>query len=138
MVTQLATAVVAGAQSQPWVSLDGSPPGTPAQVVLDRQDSNAQRTVFDIVIHGFSLVPRTGPDGTAYQMPDVPGLQRLSIQGAPMIPELRAPVAIVTGAPAPVFAGMTPRSDTRSFSVHLWPQPIPARDDESGTPETFE
>ena len=128
----------AAAQSPQWITLDGSPPGTAAEVRLDQQSSTPQRTVFDIVIHGLSLTPRTGPDGTVYQLVDVPGLQHLSIPGAPMVPELRAPLALVTGVSAPSFAGMTARSDTRTFHVHLWPQPIPALDDEAGTPEIFE
>ena len=122
-----------------WMPIDASPPGTPAELTLDPANSSATQTTLILVMHGFYVTPRTGPDGTPFSEIEVPGLQRLAVLGAPGIPILRKSLAIVTGAAQVTLSSMTPQSPAMDFNLHLWPQNVPAMDDDSGfgTPEVF-
>lgn len=111
--TTLATAAMLAAgvlfaQPSPeakWVALDSSKPGTPADVALDRANSDANRTAVRIVIHGFYLEAKQGPDGT-YQKITVPGLGFSSQTGAPELPVARFKIGIPTDAKAARFGGL--------------------------------
>ena len=121
-----------------WVPLDAAPPGTPASASIDPAQSSATQSSIILVLHGFYVTPRTGPGGSAYSQIDVPGLQRLSIVGAPEIPILRNLIAIVTGAPQVTLTAMTPLAPAMDFSYHVWPHNVPAMDDSAvGSPEVF-
>ena len=121
-----------------WMPFDAAPPGTPAEVHVDPGSSSATHSTLILVMHGFYMTPRTSPDGTPFSEIEIPGLQRLSIIGAPKIPILRTTLAIVTGAQQVTLTDMTPQAPAMHFSLHLWPQTVPAKDDSgSGTPEGF-
>lgn len=120
-----------------WYPLDAAPPGTPAEIVLRPQFSGPTQTTFDVTIHGFYVTPRTGPDNVSYAQLESPGLERLSILGAPEIPVVRMPLAIVTSASTSTLSGIGLLALPVSFHFHLWPQPVPSMEDSSGTPEVF-
>ncbi len=122
---------------QAWVPLDASPPGTPADVVPVAAATGPAQTVLDVTIHGFWVTPRSGPDGTAFTQIFVPGLQRLALLGAPEIPVVRVPIAVVTDAPGVSLVSVEPLGPPATFTMHLWPQPVPAQEDSSGTAEVF-
>jgi hypothetical protein len=142
LVSGFACAIVRPAHAQAggptWMPFDAAPPGTPAEVLFDHANSSASHTALILVMHGFWVTPRVGPGGAAFSEIEVPGLQRLAITGAPGIPILRHSLAIVTNSQV-ALAGMTPQAPAMHFSLHLWPQSIPARDDDTGfgTPEVF-
>ncbi len=133
-----ATVALAQAGGPAWTSLDGTPEGTPAEVLFDTAVSGPSTTTFDLLIHGFYSSPHLDPAGAVYQEITVPGLERLGIEGAPVLPVLRRPLAIVTSAAQVTLASMTPLLPAMGFSLHVWPQPVPARDDPFGTPEVFQ
>src|SRR5690349_9642189 len=99
----LAAAVfVCAAFAQPspravWVPLDNSKPGAPADVRLNREKSGLAQTVVEVVIHGFWLDPKQGPDGN-YGRVSIPGLGRVGPYGAPDLPVARFDIAVLNGA----------------------------------------
>ena len=109
--------------------LDASPPGTAASVTIDPGNSNASQSSIIVVCHGFYVTPRTAPDGSLYSEIDVPGLQKLSIIGAPDLPIVRQSLAIVTNAPQATLTSMTPLAPRVGFSYHVWPLGGPAMQD---------
>ncbi len=118
-----------------WVPLDTQPPGTPAQLVLDRANSDPNITRGSLTISGFWLVPRLAPDGTPYNDVQVPGLPNLEQTGAPRLPAVQIDVGILTGAQQVSLVQATGAA-VYFHGVHVWPQPIGAQFHE-GTPETF-
>ena len=137
LVTAPARAQVGGGPT--WMALDAAPPGTPAEVILEAASSGPTQTTLTLVLHGFYVTPRIEPDGTPFSQIEVPGLQRLAILGAPGIPILRKSLAIVTGTAQVTLSSMTPLAPPAHFSLHVWPQNVPAMDEDSGfgTPEVF-
>jgi hypothetical protein len=133
----LGFAQAAIAQTRDWYPLDESPSGTPAQIVMVPGASNASTTVFDVIVHGFWGEPRVGPGGTTYTKIDVPGLQNLDLVGAPHLPVIRELLAVPTDAGAISFTGMIPLSAPHTYTIHLWPQPVSARQGETDIPEVF-
>lgn len=137
------TALIAGAllaQTAPesqWVALDSSKPGTPADVKLDSANSDANRSIIAITVHGFYVESKKGPDGT-YQKITVPGLGGTTAVGSPDLPAAKFNLAIVTGAKYAKFAGMKETAAPKSFAgVQVWPKTIPELDQEGGAPEQF-
>jgi Peptidase family C25 len=126
-----------GAQTRAWFPLDESPPGSPAEVLLLPVASSENQTVFDVIIHGFWGETRLGPDGITYTKIDIPGLQNLGQVGAPHLPIARELVAVPTDPAAVTFAGMIPLSTAHTYMLHLWPEPVPARQGETEIPEVF-
>jgi hypothetical protein len=121
-----------------WVPLDASPPGTPASASLDPAHSSATQSAIILVLHGFYVTPRTAPDGTPFSQIDVPGMQKLSIIGAPNLPILRKALAIPTAVPQVTLTSVTPLAPAMGFSYHVWPLGQPAMDDSAvGSPEVF-
>jgi hypothetical protein len=81
-----------------WISTDGSPPDTPAEVKFDAQRSSSADSFFDVFIHGFYLESLLGPDGKTYWMVDVPGLEGdLQQVGAPELPAINLNLALPMG-----------------------------------------
>ncbi|MGH7682024.1 MAG: C25 family cysteine peptidase, partial [Candidatus Eiseniibacteriota bacterium] len=129
-------AAAQGSGGSAWVSLDGSPTGTRAQVVVNTDLSNRSQTWLDVTISGFFVTTRVGTDGRTYQDLNVPGLPSMSAPGEPRLPIVRADLALSTDAiqatplPPVVF-------DLRSLSGYLvWPSPIPGQVHD-GTPAQF-
>lgn len=87
---------LAGAQT--WVGFDGSPDGTPAEIVLDELASTPEQTTFDVVLHGLWLDDVKPGDGFTYQRVTVPGLDRLGQVGAPDLGVARLRLAVSTDA----------------------------------------
>ena len=71
------------AQQLQWVPLDGAPPGTPAELRVDESQSSLSMTKLDLLIHGFYVQQRMGPDQQLYYKVTVPGMGSLNQQGAP-------------------------------------------------------
>ncbi len=90
--------------SRQWISTDGSPPGTPAEVRFDASASNASDSFFDVFIHGFDVDTYMGPDSRLYMRLDVPwmagaiGDPNIFPPGAPALPGVHFNLAIATGA----------------------------------------
>src|SRR5262249_15626734 len=95
----LGTYSVSQSSLSSWVSLDGSKAGTPADVVLSREESNASTSTFSIVLHGFYTERKDGPGGP-YTKITVPGLGAVQQRGAPSLPALNVNVAVPTSAAA--------------------------------------
>src|SRR5688572_4851838 len=76
-----------------WVSLDGSKPGTPAEVVFDARSSSRSTSVLNIVIHGFFAETKDGPNGR-YTKVSVPGMPTVEQVGAPSLPVMRFDLAV--------------------------------------------
>jgi hypothetical protein len=125
------------ARPKRWVAFDGSAPGTPAETRFDAGASDPQRSTIDVVIHGFYLEERKGPDGK-YSKVSVPGLGSVGQIGAPSLPAVRMELAIVTGAERADV--QVERSAPKTFpGVNVWPEPYPELDSRvGGTPERFE
>lgn len=90
--------------SRQWISTDGSPPGTPAEVRFDASASNASDSFFDVFIPGFYVDSYMGPDNMLYKRLDVPwmagalGGPDTYPPGAPALPAVQFNLAIATGA----------------------------------------
>ena len=120
-----------------WVSLDNSPPGTPAEVKLTTDgSSSASMSFFDVFIHGYFIVDRTGPDGQIYQHLTVPGLSTVGRSGAPDLPAVRLELAMLGMGDARVDK-IEIFSKLDIPSIVPWPTPIAALDHENGEPEKF-
>lgn len=120
-----------------WVALDSSKPGSPAEIRLDRTNSDANRTTLNVIIHGFYIENKQGPDG-AYQKIMVPGLSSTAATGAPDLPAAAPRVGIPTDAKGVRLAAFKPSATVRTFSgIRVWPRTIPALDQENGTAERF-
>lgn len=120
-----------------WTQLDpGKPPGTPVDVVVDQNASDATKTTFDLAIHGFWVKERQGPDGRTYQQIEIPGFGSIEETGAPDLPVFRFDLAVPTDArQATLEAELI---DVRSLPGFLvWPQVVPELDHKEGAPERF-
>jgi hypothetical protein len=91
----------AGAHSQPgegtWISLDGSPAGTPPTIQLVAGESGPQRTTVRIDLHGFFLFSVETQAGV-FQRIGMPGCSLLRQLGRPMVPQFRVSMAVPTDA----------------------------------------
>ncbi len=135
--------------AQAWVSLDGSPAGTPAEIVFDAQASNEVDTFLDVIVHGFWTEDVAPGDGNVYQHIQVPGLARLGITGAPDLPVARVRLAVSTFAPVVslvsvvdldphVFAGQLPYPTVIEEQDEAFdPGADPGPGDPDGTPAQF-
>lgn len=149
----LAAAVGLGATASAattWVPLvANSPPGTPAQIVLDPAASNATDTYFDVFVKGYWSTPVNGPDGTPYVRIEVPGLGHFGQVGAPDLPAARVRIACATGASQLHLLSAVPVASTSLTGIRVLPLPVeetddppestgdPGPGDPDGTPETF-
>lgn len=133
----LATRCEAQAGGPVWISIDGSQAGTPANLTLDPQASSPERSVLELVVHGFWMTPRQGTDGLTYQQLSVPGLTTLGTVGAPELPIARFALGLVTDAPGAVFAGAQVEAQTSYPGILPWPHPIGAIPDTFPRPEIF-
>lgn len=144
MLSKIAiTALVTGAafaQTSPapqWVALDSTKPGTPAELRVDRANSDANRTTVQILIHGFYLEPKQGPDGMYHKI-TVPGLGATTQTGAPELPVARFKLAVVTGARAVRLGAVKQNVTPRTYNqIMAWPKVIGERDHETPLPEQF-
>lgn len=123
--------------SAQWVALDTSKEGTPAEIRMDRTNSDANKTELTVVIHGFYVEQKQGPDGR-YQKISVPGLNSVAPTGSPDLPAFVPRLAIPTDAKAVRLAAFKPASSPRTFTgMNIWPKVIPGLDQENGTAERF-
>jgi hypothetical protein len=104
-----------------WVSLDGSPAGTPVSVTLDPEQSTPQQSIINLIVHGYWLTPRLGDDGRSYQQISAPGLYTTMEFGAPEMPVMRLALGIVTGATNIGFGG----AQVSAQSTHAGMLPYP-------------
>jgi hypothetical protein len=119
------------------MALDTSKPGTPAEIRLDRTGSDPNKTTLDVIVHGFYVELKHGPDGTAYQKITVPGFGGTEATGAPDLPTARFELAVVTGAKATRLAATKELTAPRTFAgVMVWPRTV-AEMDQEGAPEQF-
>lgn len=109
-----------------WTSLDGSPPGTPAQAAVDPAQSDGNQTTLTLAIHGLFVAHRLGPDNQSYTAILVPGLPNLSQVGAPALPAYRAVLGLASGAEATLAA--SERIPGKDFEGYAWPATRPERD----------
>ena len=117
--------------STSWVSLDGSKAGTPADVIFDRESSNASTSALSIVLHGFWVEKKDGPGGP-YTKVTVPGIGTVQQNGAPSLPALRLNLAVPTTADS-IKLRSASISDARIYpGVLVWPNPIGETDQEGG------
>ena len=132
-------AAIAHAQATPpaWVSIDGSPPDTPASFTLDATASSPEHSMFDLVVHGFWMTPRLGDDGLTYQQISVPNLPSVNEYGAPELPLLRIALGIVTGSPLVTLASAVVLGQSTYSGILPWPHPLGALPDTIPTPERF-
>jgi hypothetical protein len=98
MVVAAFVLAAAAANAQPqWYTLDGSPAGTPADVILDPA-SSATQSFFDIYIHGFYAETFVGPEGGTYTRVTVPGLPAtVGVVGGPDLPVSSLSLAVPIG-----------------------------------------
>jgi hypothetical protein len=90
----------AGAQPK-WISTDGSPPGTPPEILFDARGSSNLESFFDIYIHGFYVEPIVGSDQRTYYKIQLPGhAQQIQQVGAPELPAVQIPLALPVGVDA--------------------------------------
>jgi hypothetical protein len=127
----------ARAQTPIWMPLDGSPPGTPAELVMDPTASSASRTFLELTLHGFWVTDVTEPDANVYQRISVPGLGVLGVLGAPRLPAARARLAIPSLVPAATLEAVTPLAQPMLFPMNVDPQPIPNSEGADPQPEMF-
>ena len=120
-----------------WTQLDpGKPPGTPVDVVIDPNASDATKTTFDLAIHGFWVKQRQGPDGRTYQQIEIPGFGSIEETGAPDLPVFRFDLAVPTDARQSTLEAEV--TDVRSLPDFLvWPQVEPELDRSVSAPEKF-
>ena len=139
LVSRQATAQAGGPT---WVSLTTSAPaGTPAEVRYDPSSSNLMESFFDVFVHGFWTETVVGPDLNTYvkiEIPGLPGSIDLATPGAPRLPAVRGRIAVATNASTVSLrpAG-TPSLRTFSNFGLIWPDIIPERDDDTGSPPVF-
>lgn len=133
---------------QVWTSLDTSPAGTPAEVLLDGSASTTADSFFDVFIHGYWTETVTPGDGFTYQRVTVPGLGRIGQQGAPDLPVARLRLAVSNTATSMNLVSVT---NLLPHSVALLPYPFviqendevidptedPGPGDPDGSPEVF-
>lgn len=119
-----------------WVAIDrDAAPGTAAEIRVD-DSSDSQGTTFDLIIHGFWVEEKRGPDQEIYQRIEIPGLGSHNQEGAPDLPLARFNLAIPTDAKQADLS--VERLEVRSFpNYRIWPQPVPERDHPEGDPERF-
>lgn len=119
-----------------WVSLDGTRAGTPAEVVLEPRASDATKTTFSVVVHGFFTETKSGPGGP-YSKITVPGIGAIQQRGAPSLPSVRVELAVPQGNASATLSEVEPVGSFRYNNVLIWPNPVPESDHEKGTPERF-
>ncbi len=152
LLSSLVVSVAAHAQGSDatWVQvIDGSPPGTPADVLFAAPDSSAQDTWVEVFIYGFWREDVLGADGVTYQRITVPGLQSIGQVGAPELPAVRVQLAIPTDAGQASLGGVDIFQQQTFPGIRVYPEPLPGDDEEidptedpgpgdtTGTPETF-
>jgi hypothetical protein len=123
-------------EDQTWISLDGSPPDTPAE--LDCLGADEMLTFVDLRIHGFWAAQRNH-EGTGYQEIQVPGLGtiRPDQPGAPALPVCRFDLAIPTDATQATFLFDQTATIAELDGYRIWPRVFAARDDTTYTEEEF-
>ncbi len=149
-VPVLAASISGAASAQTWVSLNSAkPPGAAAEIVLDPHASTADKTVFDVFVHGFWSTKVTGPDGQTYHRIEVPGLDHLGLVGAPDLPVARVPLAHVTDVPLLQLQSVSILSQVTlpGYVAHPWEKPgndepydpteNPGAGDPNGTSDAF-
>ncbi len=139
VICSLLIAAEADAQSRPmWIAFDSTPPGSPAVIVFDENQSNATDSFFDVFIHGFWSIDKVDPaTGQHYQKIEVPGMGTISETGAPDLPALTLEMAITTGATSATLVETTWLAGWNTWDYLVWPQPLDELDREEGTPERF-
>ena len=80
-----------------WISLDGSPAGTPPTVEVVQGQSDHLRTTVRLTIHGFWMTPVQTPFGTMQQI-GMPGCGMVRHEGRPMVPQFRFAVGVTSTA----------------------------------------
>lgn len=80
-----------------WISLDGSPAGTPPTVEVVQGQSDHLRTTVRLTIHGFWMTPVQTPFGTMQQI-GMPGCGMVRQEGRPMVPQYRFAVGVSSTA----------------------------------------
>ncbi|QDU69772.1 C25 family cysteine peptidase [Engelhardtia mirabilis] len=142
----LALAGAAAAQ-QTWVPLvAGVPAGKPAELRFVPGASNTFSTTLELEIFGYWSEPVVGPDNVAYRRLTFPGMGELGQTGAPELPAMRTRLAVATDVMDTTLLGVSVApGDQQSFSMTLYPEPIPALDggdpgpgDPNGSPEVFQ
>ena len=128
-----------GQERREWISPDQSPEDTAPSIVL--QQGGPDQASFHVEIHGYWQGQKSGPDGNTYITFDIPGAGFIGQTGAPMLPAIQFPLAIPSDAPeggSLLTEALDPVNVVELGSYLVWPQPIPERDDEEGTPEIFQ
>lgn len=130
-----ALVVPAFAQGPAWYTFDSSPPGTPADVQFDQTSSDPTTSFFDVFIHGFWYMTRTGYQGQQFLEMKFPGLATFALPGEPQLPAVQLPLALPPGVQLADLAQVEVLSSQRLFPPNLcWPAPFEELD-HPGTPE---
>ena len=138
LATTLALPGMAAAQSGPlWFPLDGSPPGTPADVIFNTAASSPSLSRVELWVHGFWRWEHVGPDLLTYHEIEVPGLQGVTQVGAPQLPVCRFDLGIVTGATAATFSDVQVLSHVTFPGILPLPHILEAPPDTSGDQDVF-
>ncbi len=132
LATFTLTLLASQAFGQPkWIGLvPGVPQGTPAQITLNEETSDTQKTVFDVRIFGYWREFVTGPDGVIYQRVEFPGLERFGKVGAPELPVARPRIGVVTDAMMVTLMNVTYLQKIDVENIVVYPQPDPGSDEE--------
>ncbi len=125
-------------EERKWIALDErQAPGSEAQIRVDSEASDGQRTVFEMTIPGFWMSGKQGADGRRYQKIEIPGLGSHEQLGAPDLPRYRFTLALPFRKGEVRMSGKV-QAMQRFADILAWPQPVEEMDgDGEGTPEKF-
>lgn len=116
------------AATQTWVSLDGSPAGTPAEISMATA-SNQVDTIVDLHVHGYWTDAVAPGDGNIYRQIRVPGLGRIGQLGAPDLPVARLRLAVTTDTNVVVLQSATDLSPNSTPPQLVHPYGVQATDE---------
>ncbi len=123
LVLLILVASLATAAETEWISLDGSPEETPAELFLEEDNSSPEQTWMKLVIHGFWIVERQGPAGEPYHQVIVPGMGSLNQPGAPDLPAWKGRLGVATTAQQVNYVEyVVLAEETFDSFFDIWPQ----------------
>jgi hypothetical protein len=119
-----------------WIHFDGSPEGTPVEVIVDTQNSSEQKTYFELIVHGIWL-EEIYSEGRIMQKVEIPGMGSFNQTGVPDLPLYRFNLAVPTTAQVSRLVNMDVVDERVFYDLLVSPQPIEGLDDEYGTEDRY-
>lgn len=137
-IAVMAASAPAFGQNRTWINIDSTAEGTPADISFDTSASSPTESVFEVVVHGFWLIEKSGPTGEPFTEIEIPGLGRQNVAGAPVMPVAWVELAVPLDATQARLVSAQLINVATFTGINAWPQPIPQLDHENGEPEVFQ